>query len=261
MKNSISAIILLLVFVLFTACYNKTDRPVGPAIWIDLSEEEGINLNNYVIVDTIMELTFTGIGNKDGFVGEWNISGGSSAPSAPALNPTGRYLMLKYDNIQPSGLYFWVTWSRSYVTNLYDMQGEDELLAFQFKARCSNDGYYVPQKIQLQFSLDFTYFGITQQQYWDKCGQCYYTVENYLPSDSWVDITIFLNDLVRSSWSLSEGPPYSEITVEKWMQHITDITLSVPESILTAGMNGCLFIDDFKIVLYRHKKLLDPTQY
>jgi len=262
MKKRFFILIILITVVLFSSCMKKNDDPVGPALWIEYSEQDGINLNNYFISQTVLDLSFTGVGNLEGFSGEWTSKSGYQAE---VYNITGKELMLKYVDIQPDGDgLFYVRWTRNFsqTTNLYDIAGNGEVLVFKFRTRCSNDGVnYLPQRIEVAFGADWNALGISDPN--GDYSYYGYKIPDELPSDSWLDVTFFLSDLTRPfvNGSHPEAAKIKQITMEDWMKNVTSIKFSIPDTALSAGKNGIIFIDNFKILVYRHKSLYDPTSY
>jgi len=261
-RNYVSMIFFIFIIsILVNGCIDNADNPIGPPLWIVYSDTEGINWDNYFVESTIMDLTFNGAGNVEGFDG-W--MSGNPAQHVPAANVGGKYVMFRYDNIQnDSGGNIWVSWSRNFSstsTNLWDLQGEGEILAFEFKARCSNDGItYKPQQVQLRFGVDWDSAGVeagdTNIKTPGDWSSCYYSVPGDLPYDHWTNVRVLLSDLVRSPWSMEDtSQPYHLITTDIWMRHVKYVEFNIPETALSPGKSGIVFIDDFRIVLYKNKK-------
>lgn len=286
MKKYVLILAAFMIIMIFAGCTNSLDGPVGPAVWIKPDNEDGsVNWDNYLPHRILMHKDFDD-GTLQGFYGDYQMST-KGWTTTPLTNQTGDCLTFYYTNLQPWEGELGVSCSvlrngsieqpdskwcescpKQISSNFLPMAGEGEILVFEFKARCSNDNINNNNKydpIGIEFQLDLYCDAVSQAVGTNVCNpwgstikdysKCTYKVPGVLPSNKWTNIRILLSDFERP-WT-----DYPQVTAEIWIQHVEEIVFTVPAAHLSQGQSAAIFIDDLKMVIYRHKSLLDPTQY
>jgi len=255
-------LIIISIAVFSSSCTNDKENPVGPAIWIKPDNPDGsVNWDNYYMDRVIFEYTFDS--GPEGWQGDYKSGGGLSSLS---YDPNG-YIKLSVNNLlaDPISGFWWVDWFvNSPVMDYTDLVEEGEILVFEFKAYCSNNSYFQPLMLDLQFGLDWAYF-ITNYPpgtYDVDYSKCYYShpeeISRAKDKDGnriWTHIKFAYSGLKRTSWT-----EYPELTRDIWMKHVAVIYIAPTPETYQVGFNACFWIDDVRVVIYKHKSAYDPTQ-
>ncbi len=259
MKQHILILTALLMIMVFTACTNSLDGPVGPAVWLKPVNEDGsVNWDYYKLDRTVYSNTFD-VG-KDAWV-----AGYASDGRQPACTymPEG-HIKCSIHNLQPDGDgNLWVDWftdSPVIVIDYTTLANDGEILVFEFRVYSSNDSFYPPLKLDLQFGLDWAYF-ITNYPpgtYDNDWSKCYYSVPEPVSTEKdqegnriWTKVRVAYTDLIRTSWT-----KYPELTRAIWMKNVAAIHLVPTAETFDAGFNISFLFDDFKVVIYKPKSAL-----
>ncbi len=234
-------LIIIIILVLNMSC-TRNQTPVGP--YVDIQpENETINLNNYAAVRTNLYYHFSS-GNLHGFTGVWISPGGGS--QSFCLNTNGNYLEMGYTNLQPKdndysnpygfyGTRIEKIWGIE--TNLLGNQDEDKILVLQFKAKCRDESKFKPARIYVEF--------VRTKDAFD--NGCKYNFSKPIPS-SWASIAIPFAYFIKSD----DGQPLS---IDEVMKKAAKLKIGTDGSLkaTTAGQYFWLYLDDFRIVVYKRK--------
>ncbi len=230
-------VVLAIILALFISC-NRDSDPVGPSI---LKEFGPIDLNTYIAVRTNLYLSFTGIGEKEGFAGSWLPAGFNM----PCLNTSGSNLVIGFDDLEPDdNSWFWGTSITNDMSNanLCGVLKEGEILVFNMKAKCINEGNYKPGRIYVEFIRkdvisDNTY------SYFCRC-----TFPRPLPTE-WSNIALHLSDLIKVD--KKSNPVFGDNYLSA--KEILEKTATLKIGIAGTTMNQSIrvHLDDIRIVVYR----------
>ena len=231
------------IWAFFISCLNESKEPVGPAVSVRYSNdlEEWLEFN-YIAVDTL-HLTFDGNDNT----GDFSYCYGSG-PNALAwyTNSNAEYLTMGLNNWDqdPDGN-VWNGWPRpvSYNEDLvgsYDKTNGD-ILAIQFRARCSNDKkIYLPIDVTLTLQINREKAGVS-----DSCDdKVSYRIRSKLPYNYWTNVIILIK---RFNYNCAIEDEYLLSGVSSFIfdVHYDHFNQSIK--------NFMFFLDDFKVTVFKPK--------
>ncbi len=268
MKQHILILTALMIIMIFTACTNSLDGPVGPAVWIKPANEDGsVNWDNYYFVRVVYEYTFDA--NKEG----WKAGYASDGRQPSCIFVPEGHIKCSINNLQPDEKgNLWLDWNVDRSVDPDDLPIRDfttlakdgEILVFEFRVYSTNGTNYPPLKLDLQFGLDWAYFltNYPPGTYDVDYSKCFYSVPETISVEKdldgnriWTEVRFAYTDLKRTSWT-----SYPELTRNIWMKNIAAIYIVPTGETYDKGFNTSFLFDDFKIVIYKHKSIYDPTQ-
>ncbi len=266
MKKTIltPSILFIILISLFINC-SGNKNPIGPPL---MYEPEGstVNLNNYLLNRTIVHYDFNGqiYGfAADEWVSYWSDIPDVNGASGFCENPTGMQLEWGFTNIRPGpGGWFW---GHAIHKSLPDMNissniKENEILAIQIRTLGVKDLKFSPTKLIIRFTRTSMTTNSSETRWTNRTQSVSYKSPQALPSH-WTNMIIPYSDIMveiipdYKKQPLEEymGEPIVDWSVDYIMAQVEDIAFSFSEEEIILDNSCQVWIDDFKIVIYRRK--------
>ncbi len=264
-KTILTASILFIILIsLFINC-STNKNPIGPLIKYE-PEGTTVNLNNYILDRTILHYDFNGQihgFNADEWVSYWSDIPNTGGASGFCENPTGMQLEWGFTNIRPdfSG-WFWGHFTSTALSpnmNISSNIKENEILAIQIRTLGVKDFKFSPTKLIIRLTRTNMITNLSDDTM-ERSQSVSYKSPRALPSH-WTNMIIPYSDIlveiipgyIKEPMEEWMGGPIVDWSADYIMAKVKDITFSFSEDEIILDNSCQVWIDDFKIVIYRRK--------